>query len=91
MPLSYEIGNASNTMGHLNNPSSQNIDLQLAKNTHFGPEDRYNVQCRVEAFNAFNHHVLGAPNTNVTSGQFGQITGYSNNARRYQFVAKFAF
>lgn len=91
MPLSYEIGNAPNTMGHLNNPSAQNLDLQLAKNTHFGPDDRYNVQCRVEGFNAFNHHVLGSANTNVTSGQFGEITGYSNNARRFQFAAKFAF
>jgi hypothetical protein len=45
----------------------------------------------VESFNALNHPVLGGPNTSVTSGQFGQITGYSNPARRYQFAAKFVF
>ena len=41
----------------VNNPSYQNLDLQIAKNTRFGHDDRYNFQCRVEMFNALNHPV----------------------------------
>lgn len=90
VPLSYEIGNAPRTIG-VNNPSSQNLDLQIAKNTSFGAEDRYKVQCRLEMFNAFNHPYLGSPTNSVTSGTFGQIQSYSGTARRLQFAAKFNF
>ena len=90
VPLSYEIGNAPRTIG-VNNPSYQNFDLQIAKNTHFGRDDRYNLQCRLEMFNAFNHPSLGAPGTSVTSGNFGVIQSYSGTARRLQLAAKFSF
>ena len=91
VPLSYEIGNAPRTLSSVNNPSYQNLDLQFAKNTRFGSDSRYNVQCRIEMFNAFNHPNLGGPNTSVTSGTFGQIQSYSGTARRLQFAVKFAF
>ena len=90
VPLSYQIGNAPRTIA-VNNPSNQNLDLQIAKNTHFGPSDRFNVQFRMEMFNALNHPVLGSPNTSVTSSQFGVISGYSNSSRRIQMAAKFSF
>lgn len=51
VPISYEIGNAPRSISDVNNPSSQNFDLQIAKNTAFH-DNRYNVQCRVEMFNA---------------------------------------
>lgn len=90
VPLSYQIGNAPRTIS-VNNPSYQNFDLQFAKNTRFGADGRYNVQCRLEMFNAFNHPVLAGPGNSVTSSQFGVISGYSNSARRLQFAAKFTF
>ena len=90
VPLSYEIGNAPRTIG-VNNPSQQNFDLQLAKNTFFGESERYRVQFRLEMYNAFNHPNLGNPNNSVTSGAFGQIQSYSGTARRIQVGAKFNF
>jgi hypothetical protein len=91
LPLPYEIGNAPRTLRDVNNPSYQNIDLQLAKNTKWREDEPYVVQLRLEGFNAFNHGVLGGPNMGLTSGQFGVITGYANNARRIQVGAKFTF
>jgi hypothetical protein len=91
VPINYEIGNAPRTIGSVNNPNYQDLDLQIAKNTRFGPDDRYNVQCRVEMFNAFNHPDLGNPDANVKDGTFGVIQSFSGTARRLQFAAKFIF
>ncbi len=101
MPQSFAIGNAPRTLANVNNPSSQNLDLSLAKNNVWGADRRYNVQFRLEMFNAFNHPVLGGPNTGLFSGspvpggqygnQFGVITGYANSQRRIQVAAKVYF
>jgi len=91
VPLAYEIGNAPRTIAGVNNPSYQDLDLQIAKNTTFGRSERYVLQIRMEAFNAFNHAVLGGPDTNVKDATFGVIQGYSNAQRRLQFAAKFSF
>jgi hypothetical protein len=91
VPLSYQIGNAPRTISDVNNPSYQDLDLQFAKNTYFGIDNRYRVQFRLEMFNAFNHPDLGGPNTSVTNGTFGQIQSYSGTARRLQLAAKLNF
>jgi hypothetical protein len=90
IPLNYEIGNAPRTLSNVNNPFYQDLDLQFAKNTGFH-ENRYNVQLRVEMYNAFNHPDLGSPDANVKDGTFGQIQSFSGTARRMQFAAKFTF
>ncbi len=56
-PAPYTIGNAPRALSWVHNPDSQNFDFSLTKNTRFG--DRYNVQIRMEMFNAFNHPNLG--------------------------------
>jgi hypothetical protein len=89
VPLPFEIGNAPRTIG-VNQPSYQNLDLQIAKNTRFH-DDKYNFQARVEMFNAFNHASLGGPGTSVGSGNFGVIQNFSGTARRIQFAGKFVF
>jgi hypothetical protein len=91
VPISFAIGNAPRALSGVNNPSYQDLDFQLAKNTRWGATERYNVQFRLEMFNAFNHPSLGYPNTSLTSGQFGQITSYNGNARRIQVAAKVNF
>lgn len=88
-PASFVIGNAPRTLDTVNNPSYEDLDAALEKNTRFG--ERYNVQLRFEMFNALNHPDLSGPNTNLTSGQFGQITGYANSQRLIQVAGKFVF
>jgi hypothetical protein len=90
IPLSYEIGNAPRSLSNVNNPFYQDLDLLFAKNTGFH-ENRYNVQIRLEMYNAFNHPDLGSPDTNVKDGTFGQIQSFSGTARRMQVAAKFTF
>jgi len=90
IPLSYEIGNAPRSLSNVNNPFYQDLDLLFAKNTAFH-ENRYNVQIRLEMYNAFNHPDLGSPDTNVKDGTFGQIQSFSGTARRMQVAAKFTF
>jgi hypothetical protein len=57
------------------------------KNTYFGPEQRYNLQLRAEAFSAFNHFNLGGPDTSISSGNVGTITGGSGT-RNIQIAVK---
>lgn len=93
-PASFVIGNAPRTLTDVNNPSSQDLDLNIAKNTKWGNDGRYNVQFRLEMFNAFNHPSLGSPNTTINSGQFGVINSYqggSEAARRIQVAGKVYF
>jgi len=69
-----------------------NFDLSLFKNTRlFG--ERLNVQFRAEFLNAMNHPLFPAPNTTVTSAQFGQAIAstQANYPRRTQLTARFTF
>jgi hypothetical protein len=88
-PASYVIGNAPRALPNLNNPSYQDLDLQLAKNTPIS--ERIKLQLRLEAFNAFNHPVLSNPDANISDSTFGVISGYTNSARRLQVAAKVTF
>jgi hypothetical protein len=68
-----------------------NVDLSLIKNTSLG--NSRTLQLRFEALNAFNHVLLPGPNTNVTVGEFGQISASTQNnyPRRVQVMVKFIF
>ena len=65
-------------------------DFSILKNFYLGNEIRY-LQFRFEAFNFPNHPNWGNPNTNVSSGGFGQITGTRGNMRQLQFALKLNF
>jgi hypothetical protein len=54
-----------------------NEDFGLRKNTFF--KEGWRLQFRAEFLNAFNRSPLGAPDTNVTSLNFGQIISIGGN------------
>lgn len=69
--------NAIGTIGtgrrnQLTAPGAWNLDYSLFKN--FRLTEQFNLQFRGEFFNLLNHTRLGAPNTTVTSPNFGRIT-----------------
>jgi hypothetical protein len=88
-PPPFTFGNCSRTIGNVRNPGFSNADLSLFKNSYFGERNRYNVQFRVEAFNAFNNVQWGVPNTNIFAGTaFGTITS-DVGPRHVQLAVKF--
>jgi len=68
-----------------------NIDLSIIKKTQLW--EGKNLEFRGEFINAFNHVLLPAPNTTVTSAAFGSIvaSNQANYPRRIQLTLKFVF
>jgi hypothetical protein len=75
--------------GWLRNDNMNNYDLSVLKNTAVA-EGR-DLQIRGEFLNAFNHPYFDRPNIDVTSANFGRISGTLNYARRIQLSARFVF
>jgi TonB dependent receptor len=92
-PASFTLGNASRTLGSVNNPGVNNWNISFFKNNYFGTENRFNLQFRVEMFNAFNHPQFGAPDANVNDGTFGVVNSMGSfyNPRNIQLALKFYF
>jgi hypothetical protein len=62
----------SSGRGILRGPGRTNVDMTFSKTTAI--TERLKLEIRADVFNLFNHAEFDNPNTNVTSGQFGQIT-----------------
>jgi len=82
------FGNTPRTIG-LRGPGEKNWDLSIFKN--FSLKERVNAQFRAEALNAFNSPYFYSPNTNSSSGTFGQITGQANFARQLQLAIRVTY
>jgi hypothetical protein len=93
-PAPFTIGSAGRTLPDVRNPGIANADLSLFKNNRFGHNERYNVQFRLEAFNALNHPLFAAPDTNINDSNFGIVTSTNGNVtaeRQVQLALKFLF
>ena len=75
-----------------------NVDFALVKNIPIGESKMF--QFRAEAFNMFNHMVLGVPGTSIAPsysggaisyGSAGVVTGIANSPRDLQMALKFLF
>ncbi len=73
----------------LTGPGIIGWDFSMLKNFNFN-ESTY-LQYRLEAFNFPNHPNWGNPNTNVSAGAFGTITGTRTNMRNLQMALKLVF
>jgi hypothetical protein len=82
------FGNTPRTIG-LRGPGEKNWDLSVFKNFDFTEHTR--AQFRAEALNAFNSPYFYSPNTNFSSGTFGQITGQANFSRQLQLAIRLTF
>jgi hypothetical protein len=90
-PAAFTIGNAGRTLPDVRNPGVTSADLSLFKNNYFGAENRYNVQFRLEAFNALNHPQFSGPDTNLNDTTFGVISSTAVSPRQVQLALKFLF
>ncbi len=98
--LPYTIGNAPRVMSNVRNPSYNNLDSSLVKNTRFGPGERFGFQFRFEMFNTLNHQIFSGPGTSINTpstfgiiqtNSAGQVSSYQNSARQVQVAGKFTF
>ena len=69
-PIGFNIGQRN----LLRAPSYYNLDAGLAKHFALLPNDRLRLKFQADFFNVLNHPNFAAPNTDITSGTFGQIT-----------------
>ena len=76
-------------------PAFHNTDLSVVKNTRLGATAT--LQCRVDAFDLFNHANFGPPGNIVGSPTFGKITrtrlptGEAGSSRQLQLAARLSF
>jgi hypothetical protein len=82
------FGNAPRTVG-VRGPGQKNWDLSIFKN--FSITERAKAQFRAEALNAFNSPLFLAPDTNLSNGDFGVISGQANFSRQLQLAIRFTF
>jgi hypothetical protein len=85
----FTFGNAPRLMPNLRGPGTDNFDISLFKNIHL--LERYQMQFRAEAFNAFNRVQFGNPNTNINSNAFGVISSQQNSPRNIQLALRLLF
>ncbi|WP_260315418.1 TonB-dependent receptor [Silvibacterium bohemicum] len=90
-PTPFTIGNAPRALPNVRVPGYVDADMSLFKNNFIGPDERYNVQLRVEAFNALNHPVFNGPDAGVNDANFGLINSQSNSPRQLQLAVKFVY
>jgi hypothetical protein len=76
-------------LGALRGPGQANWDASIFKNVVFG--ERVKAQFRAEALNSFNTPYFYSPNTNLSSGSFGQINNQANFARQLQMAIRVSF
>ena len=86
-PPPYTFGNAG--IGTVTGPGINSVDLSLVKNMRI--TDRVRLQFRVEAFNAFNHLIMGDPVTEFGNPLFGQVTSTRLDNREMQFALRLEF
>jgi Carboxypeptidase regulatory-like domain/TonB dependent receptor len=68
------------------------LTANLGAMKNFAFADRYKLQLRFEAFNAFNHPSYGQPDSNPGDSNFGHITSSGNVEPRFlEAGAKFTF
>jgi hypothetical protein len=80
-------GNAGRNI--VRGPGFNDVDLSLFKEARITEAVR--VEFRIESFNVLNHPNFGSPNSDLSNGQFGQITKTVGVPRIQQFALKCRF
>lgn len=88
-PAAFTFGNVSPRLPDIRNDGVFNWDISLFKD--FGLTERFKLQFRAEALNAFNTPRFSGPNTSVTSSSVGFVTSTANAPRQIQFGLKLLF
>ncbi|HUI43679.1 MAG TPA: TonB-dependent receptor [Terriglobia bacterium] len=88
-PAYGQLGTGPARIDALRGPGIVSENASLLKYFRFGHDGRYALSFRAEFYNLFNRHAFGNPNTDVSSPEFGYITGVNSAPRTGQFGARF--
>jgi hypothetical protein len=88
-PPDFTMGNLAPRLHSVRTPGMNNVNLTMSKNFAF--TERFVVQFRASAYNAFNHPVFGGPNTTVGNASFGRISSQANISRQIEFGLRLSF
>ncbi len=86
--LRAAFGNATVRNPKARGPWFVNENISVART--FGPARRH-VEFRLEVFNLLNRKIWGAPESTITSANFGKITTLANQPRQMQLGLRFEF
>jgi len=87
----FTLGNLSRTTTSCREPGLANIDASLFKTVSILPENRLNLQLRLEAFNAVNKAQFGRVNSTIGTSSTGSIVSDAVSPRQVQIALKFIF
>lgn len=85
----FTFGNAPRIMPNLRSAGVNNFDISVFKNAQI--TERFRLQFRAEAFNAFNRVQFGVPNTSINSTAFGVVNSQQNIPRNIQLALRMMF
>ena len=85
----FQFGSLPRNVGSIRYPITPLSDFSFIKRTTIS--ERATAEFRVELFNAFNQHRLGAPNQNPNSTAFGHISGTEHGPRGGQLTMRINF
>jgi hypothetical protein len=89
-PAAYTYGNTPRTaVFSIYNPGSYGLDLSVRR--EFPIFERVRFALQADAINALNLVNFSAPPTNITSSNFGKISGQSNGPRLVQLSGRITF
>jgi hypothetical protein len=87
----FTFGSAPRTLPDMRWHGTNNLDFGLFKNNKFGPDGRFNIQFRAEAFNVANRVRFGVAGMRIDDPTFGVISSQGNSPREVQLALKFLF
>lgn len=90
-PARYMLGTAPRNLSSVRAPSFKNFDCSIFKNLSLSGDGKRYLQLRLEAFNATNTPIFGAPNMTWGSTSFGVISAQANSPRELQIAGKIYF
>ena len=88
----FTLGSAPRTLGSVRQPSTKIVNLAVFKEFPMARlREGMRLEFRAEAFNAFNHPQFAGPDSDVSSGNFGQISSLVAPPRQMQLGLKLYF
>ncbi len=88
-PTQYVLGDALRDYGELRYPNAYTENANARKKFFFG--ERFTGILQIDYFNLLNRTYFSGPNTNISNGAFGQVTGTGSGQRQGQAQFRLEF